>query len=115
MAKAKKRSKKNAKKNAKGTERLTRLALSSGAVYVAKRATELTWRLGAQRKPPKSATDSSVTLGEALLWSALSGAAIATAKAWAARKAAEPSPLQWHSSAVGLAAAPSAERSSDES
>ena len=66
--------------------RVARKALTSGYVTIARKGTELTWRLGARSKPPKNAGDEDATLGEVLLWSALSGAAVAVAKALAVRR-----------------------------
>jgi hypothetical protein len=83
--------------------RVGRKAATTGFVALAKKGTELTWRLGSGRKPPTNAGDVQIPLREVLLWSALSGAAVAVARALAVRQ----------TSAGRLASRPSSDLSPD--
>ncbi len=68
-----------------------RLALMTGlaAAAVARKAASATWKVGAGRKPPGDPTDPDNTLGEAVLWGVMSGAAVGIAQILISRRLAK--------------------------
>lgn len=93
---------------------MARKALTNGFVALARRGSEFTWKLGAGRKPPK-ASDTEAPLREVLLWGALSGAAVAIAKALAARQASPPRSASGARGALAPDAGPTGEQPGVES
>jgi hypothetical protein len=59
-----------------------------GAATVARKALDKGWQVSTRRKPPANPADPDVQLWEAVAWSAATGAAVALARMFAQRRAA---------------------------
>jgi hypothetical protein len=59
-----------------------------GAAIVARKGLDKGWRVATRRKPPDNPADPDVALWEAVTWSAATGAAVALARMFAQRRAA---------------------------
>ena len=64
------------------------LASALGAATVARKGIDQGWRIATRRKPPQNPADPDVALWEAVAWSAATGAAVALARMFAQRRAA---------------------------
>lgn len=60
-----------------------------GAATVARKALDKGWQVSTRRKPPENPADPDVALWEAVAWSAATGAAVALARMFAQRRAAD--------------------------
>ncbi|MDH2416572.1 DUF4235 domain-containing protein [Nocardioides sp. CER19] len=77
-------------KGPKGSKIWTILSTVSalGAATVARKALDKGWQVSTRRKPPGNPADPDVALWEAVAWSAATGAAVALARMFAQRRAA---------------------------
>lgn len=64
------------------------LAAALGAAAVAKKGLNTSWRAATGKNPPANPADPDVSLGEAVLWAAVSGTLIGVARMLATRRAA---------------------------
>ncbi len=64
------------------------LVAALGAATIAKKGLNTSWRAATGKNPPANPADPEVSIGEALMWAALSGTLIAVARMLAARRAA---------------------------
>jgi hypothetical protein len=64
------------------------LGSALGAAALAKRGLNTSWRAATGKNPPANPADPDVDIWEAVAWAAFSGTAIALARMFAARKAA---------------------------
>lgn len=64
------------------------LVAALGAAAVAKKGLNSSWRAATGKNPPANPADPDVSIGEAVLWAAVSGTLIAVARMLAARRAA---------------------------
>jgi len=64
------------------------LVAAIGAAAVAKKGLNTTWRAATGKNPPANPADPDVSLGEAVMWAAVSGTLIAVARMLATRRAA---------------------------
>lgn len=64
------------------------LVAAIGAATVAKKGLNTTWRAATGKNPPANPADPDVSLGEAVMWAAVSGTLIAVARMLATRRAA---------------------------
>ena len=64
------------------------LAAALGAAALAKKGLNTTWRAATGKNPPANPADPDVSLGEAVLWAAVSGTLIGVARMLATRRAA---------------------------
>jgi hypothetical protein len=77
-------------KGPKGSKAWTILSTVAalGAAAVARKALDKGWQVATRRKPPENPADPDVELWEAVAWSAATGAAVALARMFAQRRAA---------------------------
>ncbi|SFC00694.1 Protein of unknown function [Nocardioides terrae] len=59
-----------------------------GAAALARKALDKGWQVSTRRRPPENPADPDVQLWEAVAWSAATGAAVAIARMFAQRRAA---------------------------
>ena len=64
------------------------LVSALGAAAVAKKALDTGWRAATGKHPPENPADPDVSLGEAVMWASITGAAVALARMLAQRRAA---------------------------
>ena len=64
------------------------LVAGLGAAALTRKLLDQSWRAAAGKNPPENPADPDVGLGEAVLWSALTGAMVALARMLAQRRAA---------------------------
>ena len=64
------------------------LVAALGAAALAKKGLNTSWRAATGKNPPENPADPDVGLGEAVVWSALTGAMVALARMVAQRRAA---------------------------
>ena len=64
------------------------LVAALAAAAVAKKGLNTTWRAATGKNPPANPADPDVSLGEAVMWAALSGTLVAVARMLATRRAA---------------------------
>ena len=64
------------------------LVAAVGAAALAKKGLNTSWRAAAGKNPPANPADPDVSIGEAVLWAAVSGTLIGVARMLAARRAA---------------------------
>ena len=64
------------------------LVAAIGAASVAKKGLNTTWRAATGKNPPANPADPDVSLGEAVMWAAVSGTLIGVARMLATRRAA---------------------------
>jgi hypothetical protein len=64
------------------------LIAAIGAATVAKKGLNTTWRAATGKNPPANPADPDVSLGEAVMWAAVSGTLIGVARMLATRRAA---------------------------
>ncbi|MBL0748129.1 DUF4235 domain-containing protein [Nocardioides baculatus] len=64
------------------------LAAALGAATVAKKGLNTSWRAATGKNPPANPADPDVSLGEAVMWAAVSGTLIGVARMLATRRAA---------------------------
>jgi hypothetical protein len=64
------------------------LVAALGAAAVAKKGLNTSWRAATGKNPPANPADPDVSIGEAVLWAAISGTLIGVARMFAARRAA---------------------------
>jgi Protein of unknown function (DUF4235) len=64
------------------------LVAGLGAAAVTRKLLDRSWRAAAGKNPPENPADPDVGLGEAVVWSALTGALVALARMVAQRRAA---------------------------
>ena len=64
------------------------LVAAIGAAAVAKTGLNTTWRAATGKNPPANPADPDVSLGEAVMWAAVSGTLIGVARMLATRRAA---------------------------
>jgi len=64
------------------------LAASLGGAAVARKALDKSWQVSTGKKPPENPADPDIDIWEAVSWAALTGAAVALAKMYAQRRAA---------------------------
>ncbi|GAA1960465.1 hypothetical protein GCM10009798_20120 [Nocardioides panacihumi] len=76
--------------DSKGSKVWTIFSLVSalGAATVARKGLDKGWQVATRRKPPENPADPDVALWEAVAWSAATGAAVALARMFAQRRAA---------------------------
>jgi hypothetical protein len=64
------------------------LVAALGAAAVVKKALNTSWRAATGKNPPANPADPDVSVGEAVMWAALSGTLVAVARMLATRRAA---------------------------
>ena len=64
------------------------LAASLGGAAVARKALDKSWQVSTGRKPPENPADPDIDIWEAVSWAVVTGAAVALAKMYAQRRAA---------------------------
>ena len=64
------------------------LVAALGAAAIAKKGLNSSWRAATGKNPPANPADPDVSIGEAVLWAAVSGTLIGVARMLAARRAA---------------------------
>ncbi len=64
------------------------LVAAVGAAALAKKGLNTSWRAATGKNPPANPADPDVSIGEAVLWAAVSGTLIGVARMLAARRAA---------------------------
>ncbi len=64
------------------------LAASLGGAAAARKAIDKSWQVSTGKKPPDNPADPDIDIWEAVSWAALTGAAVALAKMYAQRRAA---------------------------
>ena len=77
-------------KGSKGSKVWTAFSTAAalGAAAVARKGLDRGWQIATRRKPPQNPADPDVQLWEAVAWSAVTGAAVALARMFAQRRAA---------------------------
>jgi len=65
------------------------LASTVVATMAARKAITTTWKLSTGKKPPQNPAHPDVSMGEAVVWAAVSGVAVGLARMLASRKAAD--------------------------
>ncbi|MBC2934498.1 DUF4235 domain-containing protein [Nocardioides sp. zg-1228] len=65
------------------------LVAAIAAAAVAKKALNTSWRAATGKNPPANPADPDVSVGEAVLWAAVSGTLIGVARMFAARRTAQ--------------------------
>jgi len=64
------------------------LVAGLGAAAVTRKLLDRSWKAAAGKNPPENPADPDVSFGEAVLWAAITGAAVALARMLAQRRAA---------------------------
>ncbi|HEX5090989.1 MAG TPA: DUF4235 domain-containing protein [Nocardioides sp.] len=64
------------------------LVAGLGAAALTRRLLDRSWKVAAGKNPPENPADPDVSFGEAVLWAAITGAAVALARMLAQRRAA---------------------------
>ena len=64
------------------------LASALGAAAFARKAIDTSWKAATGKNPPENPADPDVSLGEAIVWAGVTGAAVALARMLAQRRAA---------------------------
>jgi hypothetical protein len=64
------------------------LVAGLGAAAVTRKVLDRSWKVAAGKNPPENPADPDVSLGEAVLWASITGAAVALARMIAQRRAA---------------------------
>jgi Protein of unknown function (DUF4235) len=64
------------------------LVAGLGAAALTRRLLDRSWKVAAGKNPPDNPADPEVSLGEAVVWASLTGAAVALARMLAQRRAA---------------------------
>ena len=64
------------------------LAASLGGAAVARKALDKSWQVSTGKKPPENPADPDIDIWEAVSWAVVTGAAVALAKMYAQRRAA---------------------------
>jgi hypothetical protein len=64
------------------------LVAGLGAAAVTRKLLDRSWQVAAGKNPPENPADPDVSLGEAVLWASITGAAVALARMVAQRRAA---------------------------
>jgi uncharacterized protein DUF4235 len=64
------------------------LVAGLGAAAVTRKLLDHSWKAAAGKNPPENPADPDVSIGEAVLWAAITGAAVALARMVAQRRAA---------------------------
>jgi hypothetical protein len=65
------------------------LVAGLGAAALTRKLLDRSWKAAAGRNPPENPADPDVSLGEAVVWASLTGAAVALARMLAQRRAAD--------------------------
>ena len=68
------------------------LVAGLGAAALTRKLLDHSWKAASGKNPPENPADPDVSIGEAVLWAAITGAAVATADRSAARTASRRSP-----------------------
>jgi hypothetical protein len=64
------------------------LAASLGGAAVARKTLDKSWQISTGKKPPENPADPDIDIWEAVTWAVVTGAAVALAKMYAQRRAA---------------------------
>lgn len=64
------------------------LVAGLGAAALTRKVLDRSWKAAAGKNPPENPADPDVSFGEAVLWAAITGAAVASARMLAQRRAA---------------------------
>jgi len=64
------------------------LAAGLGAAALTRKLLDNSWKVAAGKNPPENPADPDVSIGEAVVWASLTGAAVALARMLAQRRAA---------------------------
>ena len=64
------------------------LVAALGAAALAKKGLNTSWRAATGKNPPENPADPDVSIGEAVMWASVTGAAVALARMLAQRRAA---------------------------
>ena len=65
------------------------LVAGLGAAAVTRKILDRSWKAAAGKNPPENPADPDVSIGEAVIWASLTGAAVALARMLAQRRAAD--------------------------
>src|SRR3954467_6479449 len=64
------------------------LAAGLGAAALTRKLLDRSWKVAAGKNPPENPADPDVSIGEAVMWASVTGAAVAMARMLAQRRAA---------------------------
>ena len=64
------------------------VAAALTAAALAKKTVDKTWTIATGKNPPENPADPDVSIGEAVMWASITGAAVALARMYAQRRAA---------------------------
>lgn len=65
------------------------LVAGLGAASIARKVLDTSWKAASGKNPPENPADPDTSLGEAIVWASVTGAAIALARMLAQRRAAD--------------------------